>query len=219
MLKMQIHRTLKNSILAAAVGLSIASCTKETASQGFSINGSNDRQTDGYAYLYVLLPEYQKIMPVDSVKMQSGKFLFEGTTEGPMEAFVKFTGDSLLYDFILTNNRLEMKVSPESYSVQGSPSNRQLSKLLGYRDEFNKHRDALQKEYRGFIADSTLTRTIEDSLTAAYRQVGIDYRKKLVRTLSFSAPRYPLMGKMALRIFSKDLLQHQADSIKSLIAE
>lgn len=219
MLKMQIHRIAKNSIIAAIIGSSIASCSNESTKQGFSINGSNDHQADGYAYLYVLLPEYQKIMPIDSAKLKSGKFQFEGETEEPMEAYIKFSGDSLSYDFILTNNRLEMNVSSSSYSVHGSPSNRQLSKLLSYRDEFNRRRDALQKEYKKNIADSILTRTVEDSLMASYHQVGIDYRQKLVKTLSFSAPRYPLMGKMALRVFSKDLLQCQADSIKSLISE
>ncbi len=219
MLKMQIHRIAKNSILATIIGLAIAACSNEATKHTFTIDGVNDHQMDGYAYLYVLLPEYQKIMPIDSVKLKSGKFQFEGETEEPMEAYIKFSGDSLSYDFILTNNRLEMNVSSSNYSVQGSPSNRQLSKLLGYREEFRKRRDTLQKEYKKNIADSILTRTVEDSLMVAYHQVGIDYRQKLVKTLSFSVPRYPLMGKMALRIFGKDLLQHQADSIKSLIVE
>ncbi len=216
---MQICRKLKNNILAAVAGLALVACTAETSQQGFSLDGYHDGQQDGYAYLYVLLPEYQRTMPIDSVKVRSGKFHFSGVAEEPMEAFVKFSGDSLVYDFILTNNRLEMNVQSGGYSVQGSPSNRQLSKLLAYRESFNKRRADLQSEYKKAIADSSLTRLAEDSLMVAYRQAGVDYRKKLLTTMSFSAKRYPLIGQMSLRIFGKDLLQSQVDSIKSLIVK
>ena len=59
---------LKNSIIATVVALVLSACSAETQQKTYSLDGSVDALRDGKAYLYVLLPEYDKVQLLDSVK-------------------------------------------------------------------------------------------------------------------------------------------------------
>ena len=138
---------------------------------------------DGKAYLYVLLPEYQKLMLLDSADVRHGGFRFSGTVDEPMEAFVRLKGDTAAYCFVLTNNRLTMTIEDGTYSVQGSPSNRACRSCLPTGMRLKAPRIAagcLQKQ----SADSTLTKVVEDSLMTAYHQAGVEYRRLLLERLT-----------------------------------
>ena len=174
---------LKNSIIATVVALVLSACSAETQQKTYSLDGSVDASRDGKAYLYVLLPEYQKLMLLDSADVRYGGFRFSGTVDEPMEAFVRLKGDTAAYCFVLTNNRLTMTIEDGTYSVQGSPSNRALSQLLADRYAFEKRRESLQAAYKKQSADSTLTKVVEDSLMTAYHQAGVDYRRLLLERL------------------------------------
>lgn len=208
---------LKNSIIAALVAVALSACSAETQQKSYSLDGSVDASLDGKAYLYVLLPEYQKLMLLDSADVRHGGFRFSGTADEPMEAFVRLKGDTTVYCFVLTNNRLTMTIGEGTYSVYGSESNRVLSQLLADRHAFETRRKSLQAAYRKQSADSTLTKSVEDSLMVAYHQVGIDYRRHLLERLSKKVTTYPLMGEVALRMFSRDMLQSEVDSVNLLL--
>lgn len=134
-----------------------------------------------------------------------------------MEAFVRLKGDTAAYCFVLTNNRLTMTIEDGTYSVQGSPSNRALSQLLADRYAFEKRRESLQAAYKKQSADSTLTKVVEDSLMTAYHQAGVDYRRLLLERLTKKVPGYPLMGRVALRMFGGEMLQCEIDSVSLLM--
>ena len=70
---------LKNSIIATVVALVLSACSAETQQKTYSLDGSVDALRDGKAYLYVLLPEYQKLMLLDSADVRHGGFRFSGT--------------------------------------------------------------------------------------------------------------------------------------------
>ena len=209
---------LKNSLISIAATLLLAACSSETAQPEFTFDGTVEGHDGQKAYLYVLLPEYQELMAIDSAKIKSGAFHFEGTVDKPMEAIVKMQGDSVICPFVLTNNQLAMQIESGTYSVQGSQSNNRLSAMLAERTRFDERRDDLQKEYKRHIADTTLTRILDDSLALAYQQAGVDYRKRLLTHFTRNAEHYPVMCRTALRIFSKDLYQSQADSVLSLLS-
>lgn len=208
---------LKNSIIATVVALVLSACSTETQQKTYSLDGSVDASRDGKAYLYVLLPEYQKLMLLDSADVRHGGFRFSGTVDEPMEAFVRLKGDTTAYCFVLTNNRLTMTIEDDTYSVQGSPSNRALSQLLADRYAFEKRRESLQAAYKKQSADSTLTMVVEDSLMTAYHQAGVDYRRLLLERLTKKVPGYPLMGRVALRMFGGEMLQCEIDSVSLLL--
>ena len=199
---------LKNSIIATVVALVLSACSAETQQKTYSLDGSVDALRDGKAYLYVLLPEYQKLMLLDSADVRHGE---------PMEAFVRLKGDTAAYCFVLTNNRLTMTIEDGTYSVQGSPSNRALSQLLADRYAFEKRRESLQAAYKKQSADSTLTKVVEDSLMTAYHQAGVEYRRLLLERLTKKVPGYPLMGRVALRMFGGEMLQCEIDSVSLLM--
>jgi len=202
---------LKNSIIATVVALVLSACSAETQQKTYSLDGSVDASRDGKAYLYVLLPEYQKLMLLDSADVRHGGFRFSGTVDEPMEAFVRLNGDTAAYCFVLTNNRLTMTIE------EGSPSNRELSQLLADRYAFEKRRESLQAAYKKQSADSTLTKVVEDSLMTAYHQAGVDYRRLLLERLTKKVPGYPLMGRVALRMFGGEMLQCEIDSVSLLM--
>lgn len=208
---------LKNSIIATVVALVLSACSAETQQKTYSLDGSVDALRDGKAYLYVLLPEYQKLMLLDSADVRHGGFRFSGTVDEPMEAFVRLKGDTAAYCFVLTNNRLTMTIEDGTYSVQGSPSNRALSQLLADRYAFEKRRESLQAAYKKQSADSTLTKVVEDSLMTAYHQAGVEYRRLLLECLTKKVPGYPLMGRVALRMFGGEMLQCEIDSVSLLM--
>ena len=201
---------LKNSIIATVVALVLSACSAETQQKTYSLDGSVDASRDGKAYLYVLLPEYQKLMLLDSADVRHGGFRFSGTVDEPMEAFVRLKGDTAAYCFVLTNNRLTMAIEDGTYSVQGSP-------LLADRYACEKRRESLQAAYKKQSADSTLTKVVEDSLMTAYHQAGVDYRRLLLERLTKKVPGYPLMGRVALRMFSGEMLQCEIDSVSLLM--
>ena len=97
------------------MALVLSACSTETQQKTYSLDGSVDASRDGKAYLYVLLPEYQKLMLLDSVDVRHGGFRFSGTVDEPMEAFVRLKGDTAAYCFVLTNNRLTMTIEDGTY--------------------------------------------------------------------------------------------------------
>lgn len=210
---------LRNSIIAALLAASALACTQNSSTPCFTIDGTVGQGGDGTAYLYVLLPEYQELMMLDSAAVKKGSFRLAGSVDEPMEAFLKIKGDTTAYSLVLTNNSLTINIGDGTYSVQGSPSNRALSQLLADREAYAKRRESIQSAYKKHVADTTLTKPIEDSLAVAYHQAGVYYRRRLLTRLTKSAPRYPLMGRVALRLFGPDLLQHEADSVATLLKQ
>lgn len=67
---------VENSIIATVVALVLSACSAETQQKTYSLDGSVDASRDGKAYLYVLLPEYQKLMLLDSVDVRHGGSVF-----------------------------------------------------------------------------------------------------------------------------------------------
>lgn len=67
---------LKNSIIATVVALVLSACSAEKQQKTYSLDGSVDASRDGKAYLYVLLPEYQKLMLLDSADVRHGDSVF-----------------------------------------------------------------------------------------------------------------------------------------------
>ena len=198
----------------------LAACQGESPQKAYSIEGTiADLRADGKAYLYVMLPEYQKLMLLDSAEVRNGAFRFNGSVDEPMEAFVRLKGDTAAYSFVLTNNRLSMTVGDGTYVVQGSRSNLDISLMLADVARRDSRRDSLQKVYKKMAADSTLTKPVEDSLMLAYHKTGADCRRRLLSRLVRVAPVRPLAASVALRMIGGDMLQSEIDSVRRLMPD
>lgn len=213
-------RKIRNKALASAALLALAGCGGGETPGGYVVSGYiGGGKEASFARLYKLLPEYQKLMLVDSVAVAGGRFRFEGKSPEAAEAFVRIEGDTTAYCFVLTDNRITIRIGEGGYTLDGSLPNRKLSALLSDNAAMHRERRRLQDEYRRLAGDSVLTKAVEDSLLLRYRRVLADYRSRTAAEISTTAAAYPVTGRLALRLLQRDLTQESADSLAWLLAK
>lgn len=195
-------RSSKFILFCLVVFAFMVSCEKQDQNvfgiEGELVNG----RTASKAYLYSFYEEYDKIKMLDSVNVSAGRFHFSGICETPREAFIKFD-DGFSFSFILSPDTLHAQVGQNGYCVTGSPQNERLSKLVMKQMNTINEKVALQAEYGRLVADSVLTKTLEDSIIGRYRGVSAAFRKEIKVVMADTAN--PLLASQARRLFSRYL--------------
>ena len=189
--------------------LTIASCGKEETKPTYEVVFKSAKTTECTACLYVLLPEYDKVQLLDSVKSQAGVYRFHGSIGDAAEAFVRLKGDTIAYSFVLTDSSL--------YRIYGSRSNDRLTRLLSQKIVNRESCRKINQSYLRLVADSTLTRTDEDSLRNLFDVEQRRFSKFVVSELSRDVADYPVMSRLALRLFYTDLLLEDRDSLMKIV--
>lgn len=197
--------------------LTIASCGKEETKPTYEVVFKSAKTTDCTACLYVLLPEYDKVQLLDSVKPQAGVYRFHGSIGDAAEAFVRLKGDTIAYSFVLTDNRITIVADSSLYRIYGSRSNDRLTRLLSQKIVNREYCRKINQSYLRLVADSTLTRTDEDSLKNLFDVEQRRFSKFVVSELSRDVADYPVMSRLALRLFYTDLLLEDRDSLMKIV--
>lgn len=204
-------------VFAIVLTLGVLSCGHQERRPGFEIDGTTGKVDDVMAYLYKYLPEYDKRTLADSVRVRNGKFCFVGTTDEPVEAYLRFSGDTTVYCFVLTNNRITFVVTDSIYGFTGTESNRMLSELVLEKRRFESRRAGVQAMYMGMCADSTLTRVSEDSLAAVFRATRIGFGETLAVKIAEMAKDCPLAARVSLRLYHDYMTQADVDSLTAVV--
>lgn len=129
------------SLLAVAT---LISCNKVGENE-FIIEGNADGVKDGVA-VYLQKQDSTGLVQVDTVKVENGKFKFEGNVTEPSLHFVQVDSTQGKVIFVLENGEINLKVDKDSINksiVSGTHSN---DKLATYSKEYEK----IQKKMMSF---------------------------------------------------------------------
>jgi peroxiredoxin len=137
---------MKKILLLLLVTASIVSC-KKVADGEFIITGKADGIANGVA-VYLQKQDSTGIVPVDTVKVENGKFKFEGKVKEPGIHFIqvdKIDGKAVL---ILESGEIVMNVRKDTITkskVSGTYSNDKLTSFLDDSQKIQKRMIAFQK--------------------------------------------------------------------------
>jgi peroxiredoxin len=137
---------MKKVLLLLLVTASFVSC-KKVADGEFIITGKADGIANGVA-VYLQKQDSTGIVPVDTVKVENGKFKFEGKVKEPGIHFIqvdKIDGKALL---ILESGEIVMNVRKDTITkskVSGTYSNDKLTSFLDDSQKIQKRMIAFQK--------------------------------------------------------------------------
>ncbi|WP_051197536.1 DUF4369 domain-containing protein [Flavobacterium soli] len=129
------------SLLAVAT---LVSCNKVGKNE-FTIEGSADGVKDGVA-VYLQKQDSTGWVQLDTVKVENGKFKFEGDVTEPSLHFIQIDSTMGKVIFVLENGAINLKVNKDSINksvVSGTHSN---DKLTTYSKEYEK----IQKKMMAF---------------------------------------------------------------------
>ncbi|MGV3459314.1 MAG: redoxin domain-containing protein [Flavobacterium sp.] len=149
---------MKKYVLFLAAAGMIASCNR-LAENEFEIEGKIDKSLDGKNVILEKQGGYMGFVPVDTAKVENGKFVFKGTVTDPELHFVNIEGMQGKVELILEHGEIELDVDKDSIfkTKQGGTFNNE--KLNEYYTDINKIRkkmidfqkknqDAMMKAYK-----------------------------------------------------------------------
>ena len=130
-------RKLLLIITAAAFAIS---CNRLAENQ-YEITGTVDPSFNGKNVILETQGGFMGVMPVDTVKVENGKFKFEGETEFPSFHFVQVEGMQGKVDFILEGGEIEITVDKDTVpnsTRKGTYNNDMLTEYYGSMKTLNK---------------------------------------------------------------------------------
>jgi len=140
---MKIHEYKKNyaqwgakMLLSISLITLSASCNK-TAENEFIITGKADGLKDG-TEVYIKKQDSTGLVNIDTVKVQGGKFEFEGNVTEPRIHFLQVKDVQGGFPFVLENGEIEISVNKDTIAkskIKGTYSNDQ---LMTYSTEYDK---------------------------------------------------------------------------------
>lgn len=138
---------MKKLLLILASGALVISCNR-LAENEYEISGEVDKSLDG-KYMVLEKPGgYMGTIPVDTIKIEDGKFLFKGTATDPSLHYVsELDKPQSRLDIILEPGELELEVDKDSVfksQRSGTPNN---DALQAYRNDVLK----VDKKSQAFI--------------------------------------------------------------------
>lgn len=108
-----IKHSMKKVLLFLAVAASVLSC-KKLADNEFEIEGKVDKSLDGKKVFLEKQGGYMGFVPVDTVQVKDGKFVFEGTVTDPSMHFVQVEGLQGKVQVILEHGNIDVEVDKDS---------------------------------------------------------------------------------------------------------
>ena len=181
--------------------------------QGSLINGRMAKT----AYLYEFLPQYETIRMIDSARVENNRFVLQGRSDERKPAFIKLDNTKEGINFFLSNHDLNIIIGKNSYSVSGTEDNYRLSKMIHLQHTAINTRKQIQSEYSKLVADSVLTKQLEDSLSIAYVKPSKELRKLILSEITVNMDSDVMFSKMCLRLFSPYITAEEVDSLSKLL--
>ncbi len=138
---------MKKLLLILASGAFVVSCNR-LAENEYEISGEVDKSLNGKYMLLEKPGGYMGTIPVDTVKVEDGKFLFKGTATDPSLHYIsELDKPQSRLDIILEPGELELTIDKDSVfksQRSGTPNN---DALQSYRNEVTK----VDKKSQAFI--------------------------------------------------------------------
>ncbi|MDR1273258.1 MAG: AhpC/TSA family protein [Odoribacteraceae bacterium] len=107
---------MRNILFIVAVSGSLLAACNQT---GFTVNGTNERVTEGKAYLITLLNDFSKGDTIATSPIVEGAFTFTGKVEGVQPAMITFEGSQSAVRPIFLENAVFAVNIGKSPSIEG----------------------------------------------------------------------------------------------------
>jgi hypothetical protein len=189
---------MKKVLLFLTAAAFAISCNR-LAENEFEIAGKIDKSLDGKTVILEKQGGLMGFVPVDTVKVENGKFLFKGTVTDPSLHFVQVEGLQGKVELILENGEIDLDVDKDSIykTVQGGTYNN--DKLHEYYTDINK----IRKKMMAFQKQN------EAAMRAAYQSNDTVVMNKLNKT-------YVALGE-DMQKTSKDFLKNNPKAFISIL--
>ena len=131
---------MKKLLLIITATAFVISCNRLAENQ-YEITGTVDPSFNGKNVVLETQGGFMGVMPVDTVKVENGKFKFEGETEFPSFHFVQVEGMQGKVDFILEGGEIEVAVDKDTVANstrKGTYNNDMLTEYYGSMKSLNK---------------------------------------------------------------------------------
>lgn len=106
---------MRKLLLIVAVSAFVASCNKLAENQ-YEITGTVDPSLNGKNVFLETQGGFMGVIPVDTVKVENGKFKFEGEAKTPSFHFIQVEGVQGKADFILEEGEIELTIDKDTIS-------------------------------------------------------------------------------------------------------
>ena len=186
---------MKKIFVFLAASAFVASCSKLKDNE-FEIAGTIDPSFNGKS---VVLEEQGGMMgfvPVDTVKIENGKFLFKGTATDPGIRYLAFEGkpESKVF-FILENGEIDIKVDKDTLykSIQsGTYNNDKLQEYYKTMEVVRKKDAAFRKKNQAAMmqAQQTQDTVTMNKLTKEYKAIGKENEDRSVEFMKKNPKAY-----------------------------
>jgi hypothetical protein len=143
---------MKKILFVLATAAFVASCNK-LAENEYIVEGKVDPSFNGKSVYLQKMGGMMGAMPIDTVKVEDGKFIFKDTTSGPSLHIISFEGKPMdVINFILEPGEIGIEVDKDSLfksKLSGTYNN---EKLYTYSQEAIAERKQQQKNAEAFMA-------------------------------------------------------------------
>lgn len=169
--------TKKTSFILFAL-LTLIGCQQKE----FEITGifENPAMLDNTTQVFLSERVNREWVNLDSVKVQNGKFKFEGTVDSVKVAYLRFvttSGDKKAGDFILENGKIRVIVDTNTnITVKGTPQNEVLSHFYSKEKSINDSGEAIIQKLTS-TASVKVTDALRDSINTETRKVNEELKK------------------------------------------
>jgi peroxiredoxin len=129
-------------LLAAAVGV-LVSCNKSETE--YVLTGTIEGIADGKTVIIEVQDSLGQLKPIDTAKIEKGKFTFKGVAKEPAMHLIQVEGTQGKVPFILENGDIEMTINKDSIQntkVKGTYNN---DELTNYKDAGMKIQKKMMK--------------------------------------------------------------------------
>ena len=203
---------MKKILLILSASAVIVSCNKLTEG-GFEITGTVDPSLNGKNVVLEKQGGMMGVAPVDTVKVENGKFIFTGNAAEPSLHFIQVEGVQGKAEFVLEEGEIEMKIDKDSVfksTRSGTYNNDKLTEYLGTMksirqkgmDYQKKHQQEMMQAYQ---AKDTV---VINRLNKGYMQIG-DEMEKLAENFVEKNPKAYITLLLLKQNFSRGKMTYE----------
>ena len=165
---------MKKLLLIVAAFTVLISCNKAGENE-YIVTGTIKGIADGKSVILEVQDETGQLKPIDTVKVEKGKFTFKGTAKEPDMHLINIETVQGKIPFILENGDIEMTINKDSINI---------TKVTGTynNEELNSYKEkgvAIQKKMMKFQKDNTaiMQAAQQKQDTAAMNKLRTEYSK------------------------------------------
>ncbi|MDV6168552.1 TlpA disulfide reductase family protein [Flavobacterium sp. DG1-102-2] len=171
---------MKNFFLIAAVAAFVVSCNKVADNQ-FEIAGTIDPSLNGKNVILEKEGGMMGFSPVDTAKIENGKFVFKGGVTEPALHFIQVDGVQGKAEFILEEGAIDIAVDKDSIFKTRRTGTYNNDKLTEYYDKISSPRQkmmAFQKKNQAEMMDAYKKQdtVVMNRLNKGYEAIGKEMR-------------------------------------------